>query len=177
MIQNHFLALGPNITGYPGGYPNGYLQALRRKGWWGIRRLHLCSGSVKDGVTVDIKPELRPTVVCDLEIGIPFKDSTFDAVFIDPPYSEEQAQNLYGLPLLSIPKLLKEASRVVRHDGLVVLLDLRVWVPPKELDWLALCAVYVANRGPKPLRAIQVWRKKPAPLETWDDVSGVEVLA
>lgn len=44
-------------------------------------------------------------------------------------------------------------------------LDLRrtVWPPPSPLVWRALIAVYNANRGPKPLRALQVFRNGPDP--------------
>ncbi len=171
VIYNEFVALGPNTTGYPGGYPTGYFEYLKRRGWWKASRLHLCSGSVHDGITIDVNPEVRPTVICDLEIGIPFRESSFDAIYIDPPYSEARAEELYERPLLSVPRLLKEAQRVVRHDGIVVLLDWKVWPPhlyAKSLDWEALCSVYMANRGPKPLRALQVWRKKPRPLEEFD---------
>lgn len=168
MIDNGFVALGPNVTGYPGGYPNGYFNFLKKKGWWKAKRLHVCSGSVKDGTTIDIKPETNPTIVCDVSKGIPLRDNTFDAIYIDPPYSQEKAEELYALPLLSVPALLKEAARVVRHDGLIILFDLRVWMPPPGTNWVAMYACYLANRGPKPLRCIQVWRKKPRPLGAYD---------
>jgi hypothetical protein len=114
------------------------MQWLRKKGWLGKDRLHLCAGSVKDGTTCDINPATHPTVLCDLELGIPFKDNSFDTIIIDPPYATEKAMDLYGVPLISVPKL---------------------------LSWKAIWAIYVANRGPKPLRACQVWVKKSRPLE------------
>lgn len=165
MIRNFFWALGPNVTGYAGGYPCGFLERCRKEGYWGDHRLHLCSGSVRDGTTVDIRHDLRPTVCCDLEIlGVPFKPSTFDAIFIDPPYSEDHAKNLYGVPLLSVPRLVRDAARCLRPNGLIVILDWTAWVPMgagfprKQLDNYALGAVYVANRGYKRLRAVSVFR-------------------
>lgn len=165
---NDFWALGPNVTGYMGGFPNGFMQRLKRERIWGHNRLHLCSGTVQDGTTIDINPELRPTIVADLNNGIPFKDNSFDFILIDPPYSKERAEELYACSLLSVPHLLKESARVVQHDGLVALLDLRVW-PPKTplLRWKKLIAVYTANPGPKHLRALSVFQKVPKPLSEW----------
>jgi SAM-dependent methyltransferase len=170
------LGLGPNVTGYPGGYPNGYLQAMERLGYWGPRRLHLCSGSVQDGVTVDVKRLIltkhvsgnrvhSPTVRADLRHGVPFADASFDAVFIDPPYSEEKATELYALPLVNVPALLREAYRVVVPGGCVVILDLRSWavMRPKGSIWVALHPVNDANRNVKPLRACCVFRKPADP--------------
>ena len=169
-LPNDFWALGPNVTGYPGGFPNGFMQRLKKEGIWGNKRLHLCSGTVQDGVTIDIKPELNPTIVADLSEGIPLEDESFDFILIDPPYAEEKANDLYGVSLLSVPALLKECARVVQHDGTVALLDLRVWPPKtKLLRWKALIAVYTANRGPKPLRALSVFQKVPKPLEEYNE--------
>jgi hypothetical protein len=128
--------------------------------WWGERRLHLCSGTIKDGTTIDINPHMRPSIVADLKYGIPLQDDSFDFVLIDPPYSEEKAKNLYAVSLLSVPKLLAESGRVAAPGGFVLLLDLRVWPPPKCLKWEALIAIYTANRGPKPLRALSVFQKR-----------------
>jgi SAM-dependent methyltransferase len=155
---NGFWAFGPNIRHYPGAFPNGFLERLRETPWWGEQRLHLCSGTVKDGVTIDINPNVEPTIIADLNDGIPLPSSSFDFVLIDPPYAEEKARGLYSVPLLSVPKLLKETGRVIKPGGFVALLDLRVWVPPKSLRWEALIAVYTANPGVKPLRALSVFQ-------------------
>ena len=121
--------------------------------------MHLCAGSVDDGITVDLNPATRPHVVADAT-RLPFRDRTFDTVIADPPYSPEMAENLYATPYLSVPKLLKEAARVVKPGGYVLLLDLRTWPPPDELRWRGLVAIYTANRGAKPLRALSVFIRR-----------------
>jgi SAM-dependent methyltransferase len=171
-MENDFWALGPNVTGYPGGYPNGFLERCRAERIWGARRLHVCSGSVEDGVTVDLSPSpkgkanARPTIVAEAT-RLPFKDAAFDVVLADPPYSDDMASGLYGVALVSAPKLLAECARVVRPGGLVGILDWRVWPPPTSLKWKALIAIAMANLGPKPLRAFSVYRRGERALETF----------
>ena len=164
MITNDFWALGPNNTHYPGGFPAGFLNRLKREGYWGENRLHICSGTVTDGTTIDIsrepkgKHQVRPHIQGDAET-LPFKDKSFDFVLIDPPYSKEKSVDLYQVSYCSIPKVMNEASRVTKTRGLVVLLDMRTWRSPKNTELVALIAIYMANKGPKPLRALTVYRK------------------
>lgn len=57
-----------------GAYPSGYLKWLQKMGWWGEKRIHLCSGSVKDegSFKVDIRPETNPDLVADARnTGLP----------------------------------------------------------------------------------------------------------
>lgn len=172
MIKNDFWALGPNVKGYAGAYPNGFLERCRAERIWGKRRLHVCSGTVEDGVTLDASREtkgvdaVRPRVQAGAE-ALPFRDASFDFVLADPPYEEKLAEELYGQAMVSIPRLLEEAARVTRPGGLVGVLSWHVWPPPMALGWMALIAVYNANRGPKPLRAFCVYRRGDAPLAKW----------
>lgn len=168
-----FWPLGPNITGYPGGYPNGFIERVRSSGYWGLRRLHLCSGSVHDGVTVDVNPKVKPTVVADLDHGVPFDNDSFDLVLLDPPYNAEYASSLYGVPLVNVPRLLKEAVRVARPGGWIGLLDFRCWTATAcqlPVTWVGMHPVYLAARGNPTLRAFCVYRKNGGRrLETWTE--------
>lgn len=112
-----------------GGYPKRFLEhAFRTLGVTDPEKvLHLCSGSVRGGIRVDIRPEMKPTVVCDAR-DTPFDDESFDWIMMDPPYSEGYATNLYGTGD-HYPKpgqLLKEASRLLRPGGRVGLLHFQV---------------------------------------------------
>lgn len=160
-IRNAFWHLGPNVTGYPGGFPNGLLERLRASAWWGPDRLHVCSGSVQDGVTCDINPDTRPSVVCRGE-QLPFASQTFDTVVLDPPYSASEASELYDAPAPSVPSMLDEACRVTRPGGYFILLHRHVFMfryTPDHASNHSLIAVYHHGRGLPELRALQVWMR------------------
>lgn len=103
-----------------GGYPHGFLNRA-----WAILGvtnpfsvLHVCSGSMKIGIRVDIRPEMHPTIVADAR-SLPFRDETFEWVMADPPYSREYAANLYGTGE-SYPDphyLVNECLRVLKFGG------------------------------------------------------------
>jgi SAM-dependent methyltransferase len=119
-----------------GGYPLRFLDSAYE--WLGVTNkdlvLHLCSGSMKRGIRVDVRPEMNPDVVCDAR-NTPFEDETFDWIMCDPPYSEEYARNLYGTEK-HYPKpgqLLREATRLLKPGGRVGLLHFQVPMVRKPL--------------------------------------------
>lgn len=125
-----------------GGYPKRFLE--NAYGTLGVtdtdRVLHLCSGSMRTGIRVDIRPEMQPTVVADCR-NTPFSDESFDWIMADPPYSEDYAENLYGVGK-HYPKpgqILREATRLLRPGGRFGLLHFLVPI----------------NR--KPMRLVGVW--------------------
>jgi len=119
-----------------GGYPIGFIE-------WAYnlmrvtdddRVLHMCCGSVISGVTVDIRPELNPTIVADCR-DIPLPDESFDWILADPPYSEDYATNLYGTGE-HYPKpgeIAREAARLLKPGGLFGLMHFQVPMPRKPL--------------------------------------------
>jgi hypothetical protein len=143
-----------------GGYPIGFLE--RAYVTLGVtdpdRVLHLCSGSMRRGVTVDIRPEMQPDIVADCR-DVPLSDESFDWIMADPPYSEEYAHNLYGTAD-QYPKpgqILREATRLLRPGGMVGLLHFQVGMsrPP-----LRLVKVYGVSTGMGyGIRAWSVYRK------------------
>ena len=119
-----------------GGYPLRFMQ--RAYEWLNVtdpdKVLHLCSGSVNRGITVDVRAETNPTVVADAR-NTPFADESFEWIMIDPPYSEEYAKNLYGTEE-HYPKpgqLMKEACRLLVPGGRVGLLHFQVPMIRKPL--------------------------------------------
>lgn len=130
-----------------GGYPRGFIKrafeimAVTDP----ARVLHVCSGSMKLGVRVDIRPELRPSVVADVR-ALPFANDTFQWIMADPPYSREYAWNLYstGWCYPDPHTLAKECLRVLRPGGFLGFMHHMI---PKFTRPGRLVKVYAITQG------------------------------
>lgn len=103
-----------------GGYPKGFVEwALAEMGCVDSARvLHLCSGSMRTGVRVDVRVELGPDIVADCRTT-PLRDESFDYILADPPYAESYAENLYGTAAYypTPGEVVREAGRLLRPGG------------------------------------------------------------
>jgi len=107
-----------------GAFPKGFvgyaLAALRCPP---TEILHVCSGmlttaEVRGGLRIDMRLAARPDIQADGRC-LPFRDSAFSGVLIDPPYSTEYARELYATDYPRPSHLLNEAARVLRPGGRV----------------------------------------------------------
>jgi hypothetical protein len=119
-----------------GRFPKGWLRHILKLQLLGpVGRhqiLHVCSGtlSATESWTVDVRPQARPRVVAD-GCALPFRDASFPAVLLDPPYSDQYARNLYGVENPRPSRLLREAARVVQPGGRIGLLHVAIpFAPP-----------------------------------------------
>jgi len=129
-------ATSGEIDGYAifGRFPKGWLHHVLRLQLLGaVSRndvLHVCSGTLTERWTVDLRAEAHPRVIADGR-SLPFRDASFPAVLIDPPYSDQYACNLYGTENPAPSRLLREAARVVQPGGRIGLLHVAVpFAPP-----------------------------------------------
>ena len=133
---------GPFSDG--GGFPKRFLtKAFEALGVEDPEQvLHLCSGSVKSGITVDIRPEVHPTIIADAR-HVPLRNESMRWILIDPPYSKMYARNLYDTEAVypTPGSLLKEATRLLVPGGRVGLLHHQVPMFRKPLKMLRVIGI------------------------------------
>jgi methyltransferase family protein len=123
--------------------------------------LHVCSGNLPHttpGLRVDIRREVLPDVVADGR-ALPFADESFDGVLIDPPYSKEYADHLYGTEYPRPSALLREAVRVLRPCRFVGMVHFLVPRPEEGLCFVEVHGV-MTGCGYR-IRALTVFQKEP----------------
>ena len=117
-----------------GRFPKGFLRHFLKLRMLGdVTRdevLHVCSGTLTEAWTVDVRAEAKPRVIAN-GTALPFRDASFKAVLMDPPYSDAYARNLYGTENPRPAWLLREAARVVVPGGRIALMHVGVpFAPP-----------------------------------------------
>lgn len=121
--------------------------------------LHVCSGSLPpgEGVRVDLRAEQAPDVRADGR-ALPFRDASFAAVMIDPPYTEQYASDLYGVDYPRPSHLLAEAARVVRPCGRIAFVHYITPNPPPGTKYLASYGLSVGYGFP--MRALTIFERE-----------------
>ena len=114
-------------SGYHGAYPPGYLKRMDSMFPDCRRKLHLFSGSLcrpVTGIMFDKDPKLNPDVVGDAhKLSNYFNENTFDIIFSDPPYSQEDALK-YGNPLVNRNAVVKECYHILEPGGFLCWMDM-----------------------------------------------------
>lgn len=144
-----------------GAFPKGFIKWVTKMGWLLDNRCYLCSGLIDDpkSFRVDIRPETNPNLVADAtNTGLP--DNKFNCVIVDPPYSKELAEKLYNTEkyYYSIDKFAKEAARICKPGGNVVMLSYEVPRRIKGGNFIAVWGVYVIPTK-QHMRCLAVWQK------------------
>lgn len=148
-----------------GSYPHGFLEwATKQLRCSPAEVLHVCSGSLGAGTPgprVDLRLAAAPSVVADGR-ALPFPSDHFAGALLDPPYSVEYAEDLYGTEYPRPAHLLSEASRVVRPGGLLAILHFLVPAVPAGCRFVAVKGV-TTGLGYR-IRAFTIYQRDQASL-------------
>lgn len=120
--------------------------------------LHMFSGSCSFGISTDIRKESKPDICAPYD-KIPLEDCLFDAILGDPPYANHYANEWHSK--LPMPKrILKEAVRLVKPEGLIGILHILIIPAYKELK-VERIALHPILTGPNNvIRVFNVFRAK-----------------
>jgi hypothetical protein len=148
----------PRRDCYVGSFPLHFEQKLWRLLGQPAKVLHPFGGLAEIGDTVDLNATTSPTWVGDAHDLNWIADDTYDLVLLDPPYSNEEAEWLYGTPKLRPATFQAEACRVCKPGGYVALYHKK---PPKRPadGWTLIKRVVVLTRTGHAPRVCFVFRK------------------
>jgi SAM-dependent methyltransferase len=163
----------PPRSRYKGGFPLYFEENLLQLLGWPELVLHPFGGRAEHGVRVDIDPTLEPDRVADAH-ALPFADNEFDCVILDPPYSDEEAARLYKTPKLRPAQYTREAVRVCKPGGwVVVYTDREPNRPPRCNHTMRIVVVLRPSHRP---RIAGVFQKRKPGMPFYGTESG-ELLA
>ena len=109
----------------------------------------------KHGLRVDLNPEVDPDIICDahsltavlneryIKEELP---GLFDIILADPPYSTEEAKELYDTPPLNYKKWTAECDKVLRPGGLLIVYHKYLMPNPNPEVFKVVKRVFIGGR-------------------------------
>lgn len=154
----------PKKDHYKGGMPlyaEEWLLDLAREilGKEDIAIMSLFCGMCKQGLRVDIKPEVKPHIVADAH-DLSMIQGHIDVILADPPYSTEEARDLYGTPKLNYKKWTAECEKLLKKGGLLIVYHKYVMPNPNPEKFTVVKRVFIGNRAYHLPRAVIYFQKK-----------------
>jgi hypothetical protein len=125
-----------------------------------LRILNLFCGMNKVGFRIDIKQEVYPDLLCDAHTfanKIPYR---FNLIIADPPYSTDEAKDIYGTPPLKYKKWTAECDKVLDGGGLLMVYHKFVMPNPNPKKYEVVKRVFIGNRTMHLPRVCIVFQKK-----------------
>ena len=109
-----------------------------------LKTLNLFCGMGKIGLRIDLKKEVSPHIIADSHF-LPIANCSFDIILADPPYSNEEAQQLYNTPPLKYKQWTLEADRILKSGGLLIVYHKYVMPNPNPEKY----SISVSNHASK----------------------------
>lgn len=109
--------------------------------------LNLFCGMNQRGYRIDINPDVAPDLVADAHnFSGQMSDRKFDVVLADPPYSNDEAKELYGTPPLKYKEWTAEADKVLRNGGILIVYHKYIMPNPDPKKYAVVKRVFIGNR-------------------------------
>lgn len=108
--------------------------------------LNLFCGMNKYGIRVDLKEEVKPDYIADAHDLSFLADNSFDIILADPPYSTEEAKEIYNTPKLNYKKWTLECDRLLKPGGLFIVYHKYVMPNPNPNKYEVVKRVFIGNR-------------------------------
>lgn len=149
----------PSSKGQMQQYPSRFVFNMKKKYPFEDKKvLTMFSGSSEIGDTTDIRPETGAKIIGPYD-KLPIKNETYDMVIADPPYNKLYAEE-WKSELPKPKRILKEAARVVKKGGIILILHIIIVPAYKELN-VERIALHPILTGPNnAIRVLNVFRKK-----------------
>ena len=145
-----------------GSYPHGYLKRVKALFPDKTSALHLFSGLVDrtawPGDTLDIRPEVNPTYLCDAQQslrGVPL--DSYDIVLADPPYSVEDAER-YRTTMVKRNRIMRRLAECCRPGTHVVWLD-QVLPMYRKAEWSVVGVIGMVRSTNHRFRVITIFER------------------
>ena len=162
----------PPKSKYKGGFPLYFEQNLNQFLGYPEKVLHPFGGMSELGVRCDLNPDVEPDYLADAH-DLPFEDEEFDLVVLDPPYSDEEASQLYGTTVPLKPGVYTaEAVRVCRPGGIIAVYTDREPTRPPRCNHMARIVI-VLRPGHRP-RICGLFQKRKPGMPFYGTESGEE---
>ena len=155
----------PKPDHYKGGMPlhcENWLVGLAHEilGKFEIKLLNLFCGMNQLGVRVDLNPDVKPHILGDAHVLSSLVSEKFDVILADPPYSTEEAKELYGTPPLRYKVWANECEKVLVDGGLLIVYHKNVMSNPNPEIFRVAKRVFIGNRSGHLPRVAIYFRKR-----------------
>jgi hypothetical protein len=109
--------------------------------------LNLFCGMNKHGFRIDIKDEVKPDLLCDAHsFSDKIGDRKFNLIIADPPYSTQEAKEIYQTKPLKYKTWSAECEKVLEDKGLLVVYHKYVMPNPNPDVFSVIKRVFIGNR-------------------------------
>lgn len=89
---------------------------------------------------------MKPDLLCDAHELSKHLECKFDIIFADPPYSNQEAQELYGTPKLKYKLWTSEATKCLNAGGLLIVYHKYVMPNPNPELYKVVKRVFIGSR-------------------------------